>query len=243
MEMINFLLEMKRLLLLTVCFLGMQVAAQQSGEVLVTKQLLQEAGLSASLGGSFGAGSLMYQHSWQLGAKQRWRLTYGARFSTYFGSDIDHVSAPPDFYGDAAAEDTVFVASPAMSNLTLFVGATYSIKNKVPIGFNIDAVGYTFGGDMEGTYTGAGVSTPVTVNPGSVTALLVGPNDIGFLKAEFFAGYHINEKWTVRLGITNMYTEVRTPTELQAGNTRYRAENMGAMLGVFYTFPNPLRSR
>lgn len=221
----------------------MQLAAQSSSDIPAsTKVLLEQTGLSGAFGSNFFAGSLFFQHSWRLGAKQRWDLTYGGRITSYFGNDIDHTSAPPAFYGDAATEDTVFLSSPRMSNVAIYIGATYSIKNKVPIGFNIDAIGYTFGSDLEGIYTGDGVSAPVTVNPGSITALLVGPNDIGMLKAEFFVGYHINDKLTVRAGINNMYTEVRTPTEIQAGNTRYRAENMGGLISLVYTI-RPLISK
>ena len=227
---------MKRILLFFACFWGMQLAAQQGDYVeLRNRQLLEETGLSLAVGGNFFAPSLFYQHSWRLGAKQRWDLTYGARITSYFGSDIHHASAPPAYYGDPSLEDSVFVVSPRMSNVAIYIGATYSIRNKVPIGFNIDAIGYTFGGDLEGVYTGDGVSTPVTVNPGSITALLVGANDIGMLKAEFFVGYRINNFFTVRAGINNMYTEVRTPTELQVGNTRYRAENMGGLISIVYT--------
>ena len=234
---------MKRTLLVILCFWGMHLVAQTAEIVeLKNKMLLEEVGLSGAIGSNFFAPSLFYQHSWRLGAKQRWDLTYGARVTSYFGSDIHHASAPPAYYGDPTLEDSVFVVSPRMSNVAIYVGATYSIKNKVPIGFNIDAIGYTFGGDLEGIYTGDGISTPVTVNPGSITALLVGPNDIGMLKAEFFVGYRINNNFTVRAGINNMYTEVRTPTELQVGNTRYRAENMGGLISLVYMI-RPLISR
>ena len=73
------------------------------------------------------------------------------------------------------------------------------------------------------------------MNPGSVTALLVGPNDIGMLKAEFTTGYKFNEQWNTRLGLVSLYTEVRTETELQPGNTRFRGEARMPFLAVTYT--------
>lgn len=192
-----------------------------------------------ALGGltDFQIGSIAYQQEWELGKKRAWRLSYGARLSSYIGTDITHVSAPPDFYGDEATQDSVFVTNPQMNNIVVYIGATYVIKNRVELGFNIDAIGYTFGGDKDATFTAEGVETATTVNPGSVTALLVGANDIGMLKAEFFAAYKFNNTWKARVGLVSLFTEYRTPTELQAGNTRFRGEGRVPFLAVTYT-PN-----
>lgn len=191
--------------------------------------------LSIGVGSSYQIVSPSYFHTWKVGKRRALQLSYGIRHSHYFGKDVTHRSAPPEFYGDEALEDSVFVGDPKMGNITLFIGASYLIKNRVELGFNIDAIGYTFGGDRDAIFTSSGVETPVTVSPNSITALLVGANDIGMLKVEIFAGYKFNSRWTARIGVNNLFTEYRTPTELQAGNTRFRAEGTAFMVSGTYT--------
>ncbi len=179
--------------------------------------------------------SLGYLQEFGIGKKQAWRLGYGVRLSGYFGNNITHVSAPPEFYNEDATRDSVWVSNPQMNNIALYIGASYVYKNMIEVGFNIDAVGYTFGGDKSATFISNANEATTTVNPGSVTALLIGPADIGMLKSEFFAAYKFNEKWKVRAGWVSLFTEYRTPTELQVGNTRYRGTAIQGLLAVTYT--------
>ncbi len=180
-------------------------------------------------------GGLGYWQEWGLGKTGAWKLGYGVRFTGYFGKDVTHISAPPEFYTDETMQDSVFVASPQMSNIALYIGAGYVIKEKFELGFNIDALGYTFGGDKDATFTSEGNETATTVNPGSITALLLGPNDIGMVRSDFFAGYKFSDTWKVRLGLGPLFTEYRTDTELQTGNTRYRGASMMILASVTYT--------
>ncbi len=203
--------------------------------IILEKKLSHNFNLAIATNGSAAVLSPSYFQTWHLGKKRAIQLSYGVRHSHYFGKDRQHLSAPPEFYGDEEATDSVFVSDPKMGNIVLFIGASYLIKNRVELGFNIDAVGYTFGGDRDGIFTSSGVETPVTVNPGSISALLVGANDIGMVKVEIFAGYKFNRKWSARLGIMNLFTEYRTPTEIQVGNTRFRAESRMPHLSVTYT--------
>jgi len=226
---------MKKALTITIGLLfGMFIVIQSTNA-----QEADNPSHNIELGLAVGSGQLVglgYWQEWGLGKNQAIKLGYGVRLSSYFGKDVDHISAPPDFFNDVATQDTVFVSSPQMNNLALYIGAGYLIRDKVEVGFNIDAVGFTFGGDKDATYTGGGVvERPTTVNPGSVTALLLGPNDIGMVRSDFFAGYKINDTWKARAGFGYLFTEYRTPTELQAGNTRYRGVFSMIMASVTYT--------
>lgn len=223
---------MKKGLIITLSmFLALFLQAQDSNS---ESRLHHNIDLSIAAGvGSMG--SLGYAHEWGIGRNQAWRVSYGVRLSSYFGKNVNHFSAPPEFYNDEATRDTVWVENPQMNNLALFIGAAYVIKERVEIGFNIDAVGYTFGGDKAATYIGNGNETTTTVNPGSLTALLIGPNDIGMVRSDFYVGYKFSEQWKVKLGYNLTFTEYRTPTELQVGNTRYRGTGTMVLLGVTYT--------
>jgi len=192
-----------------------------------------ELGVGFTSGGTIaGVG---YWQDWGLGQKKAFRLGYGVRFTGYFGKDVNHISAPPEFYTDEAKQDSIFVSSPQMSNIALYIGASYTIRERFEVGFNIDALGYTFGGDKDATFTSDGATTETTVNPGSITALLLGPNDIGMVRSDFFAGYKFNDNWKVRLGVGPLFTEYRTETELQEGNTRYRGTSMMILVGAVYS--------
>jgi len=192
-----------------------------------------ELGVGFTSGGTIaGVG---YWQDWGLGSKKALRLGHGVRFSGYFGSDVTHISAPPEFFTDETKQDSIFVSSPQMSNIALYIGGSYLIGDRIELGFNIDAVGYTFGGDKDATFTSNGVETATTVNPGSVTALLLGPNDIGMVRSDFFVGYKFNDSWRARLGVGPLFTEYRTETELQAGNTRYRGTAMMILIGAVYS--------
>lgn len=218
--------------MLFVMFLQIQTVHAQDGETTSNPSHNVELSIAVGTGVLGGVG---YWQEWGLGKNKAIKLGYGARLSSYFGKDVNHLSAPPDFFNDEATQDSLFVGSPQMSNLALYIGAGYLIKEKVELGFNIDVVGVTFGGDKEAIYTGDGVPTPTTANPGSITALLLGPNDIGMVRSDFFAGYKINDTWKARLGFGYLFTEYRTPTELQAGNTRYRGVFSMISASVTYT--------
>lgn len=191
--------------------------------------------LSFAMSSNSQIGSVGYWQEWGLGKNQAFKLGYGVRFSGYFGKDVDFISAPPEFYNDVAKQDSVLVGSAQMNNIALYIGASYLIRDKVELGFSIDALGYTFGGDRDAIFTGDGVSTPTTVNPNSVAVLLIAANDIGMLRSDFFVGYKFNETWKARAGFGPLFTEYRTPTELQTGNKRYRNASAMISLGVTYT--------
>lgn len=194
-----------------------------------------EAGIGFTSGGFIGG--IGYWQDWGVLKNKALRLGYGVRFTSFSGSDGNHASAPPEFWNDETMRDSVFVSSPQMSNIALYVGASYVIADRFELGFNIDALGYTFGGDKDAVHTSIsdGVETETVVNPGSVTALLLGPNDIGMVRSDFFVGYKFNENWKATVGFGPLFTEYRTETELQEGNTRYRGTYGMILLGVVYS--------
>ena len=179
--------------------------------------------------------SISYKHVWGLGKNKQWRIGGGLRFSSYQGSNINYLSAPAKYAGKSELTDTVTVASAQQNNLALMLTATYRIKSKFEVGFNIDLVGYSFGADKSATFVSNGIFKPTTVTAGTPTALLVGPNDVGMIRAEFMIGYWISDKTMIRLGLTSLNTEYKTATELQAGNSRFRANSQIPFIAITYS--------
>lgn len=190
--------------------------------------------LAIGSNGDENMASLSYMHTWGVGKKKNFKLTYGLRFSTYGGSNIEFYSAPPEFYGIPEKTDTLTFATAGQSNIALFLGATYNIKQKLEIGFNIDGLGYTFGPNQAYVLSGDPSQVLRTASPNQVSALLVGANDRGMIKAEFFVAYSLNPHWMVRLGVSNSFVEYKTEYEIQAGNTRFRGDPFMPMLGLRY---------
>ncbi|MBB6459283.1 hypothetical protein [Flammeovirga kamogawensis] len=188
---------------------------------------------SAQIGADF-VGSLAYGHSWGIGKKRNFILGTGLRFSGFTSGSKEFYSAPPEYFGNASTQDTVTINSPSQMNLALYFSVSYLYKGKFEIGMNIDVVGYTFGPDHDAVYTGDGIDQNTTVSSNNVSALLIGANDIGMLKSEFYAQYHFNKKWSARLGFASTFTEYSTPTELQEGNKRYRGISNGLIVGARY---------
>ena len=212
--------------------IGLNAAQAQKTESV--NRLRQYGDVSLAFGEGF-LGSLAYQHTWGLGKSQKLRLSYGFRLTGYSGPEREFYSAPIEYYMIEEETDTLTISDPGMSNLALYIGATYRVGTKWEFGFNIDALGYTFGGDRDGVFTGNnGETINATVNPNQVTALLVGANDIGMIKAEFFAAYQFNDRMTLRAGFNNNFIEYKTATELQAGNTRFRADPTAYFVGFRY---------
>jgi hypothetical protein len=166
--------------------------------------------------------TVAYGSNWSFGKRKQWQLGFGARYSGYFGKQKNYQSAPPEFYRDNDKMDTILVAKPQQNNTALFLNATYRIKQKFELGFNIDAIGVSFGAPQNGQYITNGLATPASVTTNGISALLVEANDIGMIKAEYYIAYWVKPKWMVRFGAVDLYSEYKTATELQTGNTRYR---------------------
>lgn len=208
-------------LLLTIATM-FQVKAQES--LIATEVSRQDLDLALSAQENGFLGSLAYQRTRMLGRQGQWRLSYGIRYSNFRGRNLEFYSAPVDFYGIEEKTDTLFAASPSQNNIALYLGASYNSSGLAEVGFNIDALGYTFGQKTDATFFGSGQQIITTASPNQPTVLLVGARDIGMIKAEFFAAFHLTDTWTLRFCFNNNFLEYKTATELQKGNTRFRAD-------------------
>ena len=206
--------------------------------------------LALSTNGNQSAGALSWTHFHALTKKKRFKVGYGIRFTAQSGKDLYYVTAPAELTSKQTGPqvlfskiyyenvDTFFVSSTRHNLLNVSINLQYTIKEKYDIGFNIDAVGFSFGKSVKGKYIGYQSSESNTFHsakPTSLNALLVSDNDIGALNSELYFRYWFKERWAVKLGATFLFTEYTTQHKLRLDNTRWRNKALMGMIGITYS--------
>ncbi len=210
---------------------------------------LQLFDLSGSIGSSQGSVAAAYIYNWHLGKKQKFSIGTGVRFTSYFGSNQYFITAPAKLTSGSTGPgvlfreniqanlDSLLVASTSMNALNLTINLGYRITPKLTAGFNIDAIGFSFGGQRDARYINGATSSNTTVKPAAFNALLISDNDLGTLNSELFATYAFNKKWSAKLGYQFLFTEYKAATDVQQlpePNDRFRNKVSAVVFGVRY---------
>lgn len=205
------------------------------------------ADVAIGVANSQGAVSLSYVHLWKLGAKKKFALGLGGRLTSYFGANQYYTTAPAEltsgstgpgviFKDDIIANiDSFFVKSPQANCLNISINAEYPVSKKIMAGFNIDLLGFSFGGSREGTYINGSTTATVNASPTPFNVLLVSDNDRGSLNSEMYLRYFVNEKIAVKLGAQFLFTEYTTSYPVQtypSNNDRFRNKSLMVCIGV-----------
>jgi long-subunit fatty acid transport protein len=213
------------------------------------------AELTAGIGSSQATGVLAYTYNWKVGKRKKWELGLGARFTSYFGSNLYFKTAPAKltsgktdptvlFSSDIEENiDSVLFPKAQVNSLNLSLNFGYNFSKKFSAGLTIDAVGFSFGKKQSGIYYGNNFATGVPVNakPTGFNLLLISDNDRGSLNSELFARYKWNDSWGVKLGLQFYFAEYTTDTKVQTTpggdtNDRFRKKMAGVGIGVTYNF-------
>lgn len=211
------------------------------------------AEISLSVGEKELSSSLNMHHLHGIGSKSNFKIGYGLRFSTYFGQDKQYITAPARLTsGEEGPQvlfaenieanfDTVQITYPQVNFCNLFIIIQYTFFKKIDLGFNIDAVGFSFGGKQDGGYySSKNPTSSFTANqvaiPTFFNLLLVGDNDIGSLNSELFLRYRFSENWGVKAGFCYLFTEYTTENQLRLQNDRFRFKSSMALIGMSYKF-------
>jgi long-subunit fatty acid transport protein len=224
---------MKNLVFATVFSLfTLGLAAQDTASLMKNRNYID-------VGAGFGSGqtgvSASFLNNWHLGSKKKLFLGVGARFTTQFGSDVYYESAPANLAADQASIDSVFISSPSVSALNAVLNLGYRFSEKLQVGFNIDAIGFSFGGEKNATFMGNGTTSSTTANPSNFNILLIGNNDQGTLNSHFYLQYDFNKKIGVKAAYQYLFTEYTTATEVQVlpeSNDRFRNKAGQGYLGL-----------
>ncbi len=214
---------------------------------LMGQQSLNFADATLSGANYQGALSLSYVHLWQLGAKKKFSMGLGGRFTSYLGANQYYITAPAELTSGSSSPfiifqdnitaniDSFFVKSPQVNCLNLSLNFEYQLTKKFSAGFNIDAMGLSFGSSVNGNYINGSAVRLADAKPSSFNLLLVSDNDRGSLNSEMFARYAINARWALKLGAQFLFTEYTTSFNVQSfpsDNNRFRNKSLMVCLGI-----------
>jgi hypothetical protein len=209
-----------------------------------SNQVYSDINLAAGIYNGGFAGALAYSRLHPIAFKKRFYIGYGVRFTSYFGKNGDYVTAPADvsegnFFKPQNEEklDTLFMPSSQTNSLNAAIFLMYKFTPKFSVGFNIDAIGFSFGKDQTSTFYSYSENIPATTSNASVTnfnVLLTGDYDIGSLNSEIYAHYDASDKIAVRAGANFIFSEYTTDKKFAFDNDRFRKKSLGLMLGLAY---------
>ena len=214
------------------CLLALSAFAQDSRTV-------NYGDITGAIGSSKGSVSVDYFHVWKLGKTKRAEIGFGGRFTSYFGSSQYYSSAPASLADDESKSDSVLLQSPQVNALNIAINLGYRISPKFSLGFNIDALGFSFGGKQTGSYINGSVGQTISAKPTPFNILLVGNNDQGSLNSEFYARYFLPENLAIKLAYQYLFTEYTTDTAVQQlpiANDRFRNKASLLSLGITKLF-------
>jgi hypothetical protein len=208
-----------------------------------------------AMGKNQGLIALSWAHVSRLGKKER-RLGvgYGLRFTSYYGKNQNYITAPARLtsrqtgpqviFSKTYAEslDTVSFTQSQINSLNIALYFDYKVTPRFEIGFNIDAVGFSFGGRQNGRLMSSlrpeSLPEQQTAKPTSVNVLLVSDNDIGSLNSEFLARCRLTDHFAIKAGFCFLFAEYQTEQKLIFDNDRFRNKASMGFIGITY---NPFK--
>ncbi len=182
--------------------------------------------------------------------KGRFKIGYGLRFNAQFGKNLNYYTAPAELTSKQTGPqvlfsktyteniDTFYVTSTQNNSCNINIHLQYTIKQKIDIGFNIDAIGLSFGKGVTGKYISnqaVNNNSIQTAKPTPFNGLLVSDNDIGSLNSELYLRYWIKPKWAVRVGASFLFTEYTTTNKLRLDNDRWRNKSLMGLVAVTFS--------
>lgn len=240
MKIINCIFLYSLLLTCNICFSQKQAYKEKNS-----------FGLSVNAGAGSFATALSWTHNHAVGKNKRFSIGYGLRFTNFIGSDLDYITAPAKYtsgkssigalFSENIPEniDTVSFAKSQTYFLNAGIYLSYLLpywKNRLELGVNIDAVGFTFGPRQNAVYK----NKIVTAKPTPFNLLLISDSDIGSLNSEWYVSFWVTPKLAVKAGYEFLFSEYTTDTKIQQlpnsneTNDRFRYKSSMIMLGILY---------
>lgn len=194
---------------------------------------------TGAIGSNQGSISVDYFHLWTLGKSKKIEIGFGGRLTSYFGSSQYYASAPASLAADENKSDSLLLQSPQVNALNLAINLGYRFTPKFGVGFNIDAIGFSFGDKQNGSYSNGNQGQATSAKPTSFNILLIGNNDQGSLNSEFYARYFLTENLAIKLAYQFLFTEYTTDTKVQQlpeVNDRFRNKSSLFSAGITKRF-------
>ena len=225
-----------------------------SQEVLPVSNTNKFIDLSGTIGKDQGTVALSYVHNWRTGKKKKFELGIGGRWTTYFGTKKDFVTAGPAsltrtstipflivFSGLQEENiDTLNVQRPLVNAINASFNMGYHFTPKLYGGINIDVIGFTFGRKSSAVLTSNGTTqTEPAAKPAGFNLLLTGDHDKGSLNSEFFIRYQVAKRISIKALYQFVFVEYKTESIVQVAPDgteidRFRNKANNAGLGIVY---------
>ncbi len=238
---------MKKLLIIIIII--MLVASMPS--LYAQSRNSQYIDLSVAASGGFSP-ALSYNYLWGIGKKGEFRIGTGARLTYFASGSRDFITAPARLTSGQTGPQVLFVENITANLDTLHLNKAsvfylnipihlqYSFSQKFDIGFNIDAIGLSFGSRQSGKFYASNSQTlngsTQSAKPTVFNLLLVSDNDLGSLNSELYARYWLNNRTAIRLGASFQFIEYTTNRLLTLENDRFRSKNLMPMVAVSFKF-------
>jgi hypothetical protein len=252
-------MKIKIFLSILLISLGLKIQAQDSSTVCCRYKYNNYYDLAFSVGKQQVVGAVSWSHLHGIGKKkQRFKIGYGIRYSLFYGYSAgkfyttapsrytSSVQGPTTIFSETFEEniDSVALANPQVNSLNISIHIQYTILKKVDLGFNIDAVGLSFGSAQNASVISSvydpGQPYAIEAKPTKFNLLLTSDNDIGSLNSEFYLRYWLTNHIGIRAGYTFFFSEYTTVTPLnfdsgRIQNDRFRLKSSLFMLAISYT--------
>jgi hypothetical protein len=208
--------------------------------------------LAVNVGASSFANSLGWTHFYTIGKSKRFKAGYGLRLTNFFGSDLDFTTAPAKYTSGKSSFaalfseniianiDTISIKKVQTNFLNAGIYLQYTLpyfKNRIELGVNIDAVGFTLGSKQNATYK----NSNAPAKPTSFNLLLISDSDIGSLNSEWYVSYKATPHIAIKGGYQFLFTEYTTDTKIQQlpnsteRNDRFRLKSPMILFGIIYS--------
>ncbi|MCC5928713.1 MAG: hypothetical protein JJU28_05655 [Cyclobacteriaceae bacterium] len=224
----------KTITLLAILALVGQRLSAQNNEIPKVSQSFE-----ANIGfGDGTTGSLSWNRTHGLFQSKKIRIGYGLRLSAFGGNNLEYITAPANLTKNNETIDTLIVESPLTMGLSAVIHIEYMLSSKLKLGFNIDALGLGFGRESDARFVSSESSefpANLTAKPTSYNVLLIGDNDIGQLKSEFFLAYRITDPLWLKAGLDMTFSEYTTDRLLTHENDRFRYKAMLFFVGIAFS--------
>lgn len=218
-----------------------------------------EAGVNINTNGAMSALALHAEQYWGFGNKKKnFKIGLGARLTSTVGnSSIEYITAPAILTSGKTGPgvfftnninnniDTVTLNRTQVNSLNAFLLLNYHLFKRWSIEFNIDLIGFSFGGKKEAALKygeGGSLVKNTQAKPTSGNALLISDNDIGSLNSELKVFYAVKKKIKLNAGLAFLFNEYKLTAPVQYVNTigtnvntdRYRTKALMLNVGFNY---------
>ncbi len=209
------------------------------------RQKYVDVALAAGKGGSL---ALSYQNLYG----GRFKIGWGIRYTGFAGKTTNFITAPaqltsgktdPSVLFSETIEsnlDTLTLNKVQTNALNAVINLQFAFSKRFEVGFNIDAIGFSFGGQQTGRFHSASQSKALdnsvqTAKPTSFNLLLISDNDRGNLNSELYARYWLGDRVALRAGLSFNFVEYTTDRKLTFDNDRFRYKSLLPMVAVSFS--------